>query len=59
MVKQSRIAFFDASALRIAYAKRYFFFLAFIIQKPAPSKITYAKKFAILLQCTLIFETTL
>ena len=28
-------------------------------KKPTSSKLTYAKRFAILLQCTLIFESAL
>ena len=50
-----------AFPFRIAYVKRCFFFflIAFITKKYGQLKIAYAKKFAILLQCALIFETAL
>ena len=37
----------------------FFFLIAFITKKSGQLKIAYAKKFAILLQCALIFETAL
>lgn len=50
-----------AFPFRIAYVKRCFFFflIAFITQKLAPSKMVYPKNFAIPLQCALIFESAL